>query len=381
MLRTRSLSNIKIMLKVNRNDAIPRRQRWRVGQYTLSAVTCGPATGDAVVFLHGLPTSAELWRPMQFYFGQAGYNTVAPDLPGFGKTLSGSPSGASWQNSLDLIADWLKAQPHLENIWWIGHQAGCLMATQCAQRFARLTKRITLITPPTHESDIWPTSALSWMPLIIKWGLYEQVTQAHLLPNLVQRQQLAMNLANVKKLDVYLDRKVLFNEKVKDATRRQEFVNYVKNLPAQIDKKTLETAQSLRCPVQVIVPPYTRTSPIKKLWLKLRKQHDFEALKRHHCLTQFTHAGFELVSVFSGQLFAPLEKPQEIAETAMQWAQPSLREQYAKAAIDKIKVDPLPKPPKHRGVRINAALSLPPDGRPEDSTPTTAPAPLTINAK
>jgi hypothetical protein len=216
------------------------------------------------------------------------------------------------------------------------------------------------------------------MPLSVNWGLYERLTQTGILPNLVQRQQLAMNLADVKKLDMYLDRKVLFNEKVTDAIRRPEFAHFLKTLPGQIDKLTLQTVLDLAAPVQVIVPPFTETALFKRLWLRFRKQPDFAALKQQRILNQLTEAGFELVTINSGQLFSPLEKPRELAETALQWARPGLRIALAKAAAQMTR-KPTPPPPlrKENGVRINTAMLRPPPERKSEL----ADPPLTIQAK
>src|SRR2546423_2507365 len=44
----------------------------------------GPASGPAVLFLHGFPEIAYSWRHQFQFLSQEGYRVIAPDLPGTG---------------------------------------------------------------------------------------------------------------------------------------------------------------------------------------------------------------------------------------------------------------------------------------------------------
>ena len=356
-------------------ELIPTRLRLRVGGYTLSLVTCGPQNGKPVIFLHGIPTSAELWRPMQFYFAQKGYRTFAPDLPGFGKTISQSPDKANWQDSLSLIREWVESDDSLHDIWWIGHQAGSLLAGLCAQRLETLTERVTAISPLLTEGSLWSTWALSWMPRSIHWGLYHQLIRSRFFPNVIQRQHLGAQLADVKKLDVYLDRKVLFNEKVQDHTRREEFIHFIKKLPSGLERSTHQTVQALRCPVQLVIPPLPAPSLLKKLIQRCRKlcNKPEPSSKRHaQTLQPLLSDTVELITLKGSSLFSPLETPQALSEASLLWANPELQNAYIEAAA---KAKPiLARPAPADGVRINTSIILPPDGSPPEKSPLTAPA-------
>ncbi|MEJ2755136.1 MAG: alpha/beta fold hydrolase [Gammaproteobacteria bacterium] len=365
------------MNKATAKELIPTRQRIDVGGYTFSLVTCGPQEGKPVVFLHGIPTSAELWRPMQFYFAQQGYRTFAPDLPGFGKTISPSPEKANWQDSLALIQNWIQSDSTLSDVWWIGHQAGCLLAGLCAQRLNTLSARVTSICPLMEEGSLWPTWALGWMPRSIQWGLYHQLIRSRIFPNVIQRQHLGSKLADIKKLDIYLDRKVLFNEKVHDVARRHEFVHFIKNLPSGIVQSTQQTLRALACPVQVIIPALPEPSLLKKAalkWQQLRSKPAPKTNRKLQRMEPFITDNIELITIKSGNLFSPLETPQLLAEAALIWADPALQNAYAEAAQAKMK-KPAPKPvPQHEGIRINSSITLPPDGSPPEKSPLTASA-------
>jgi pimeloyl-ACP methyl ester carboxylesterase len=307
---------------------------------------------------------------MQYHFSQRGYHTLAPDLPGFGKTTSSSAECATWNQSLQLLGQWIRAQAQIKKIWWIGHQAGCLMAAQCAQTFNTMTQRVTLINPPTQAVDLWPSWALSWMPLSMQWNLYDYVTRTRLFPNLIQRQQLAMTLHNVKRLDTFLEKKILFNEKVFDPQRRQEFSHYIKHLPNQIDKRTLADTMALNCPVQIILPPVPKSSFFKQAWLTLRNKPDSAHQHRQQQLIQYIRAGFDVISIASGQLFSPIEKPQEIAEATLLWAQPNLRDVFAADAREKLsKASRILEIPRREGIKIHLLSSIPPEIKPKEGPP------------
>ena len=67
---------------VNASDRHP-RQRVRVHDASMSYVDSG--AGDPIVFLHGNPTSAYLWRNIIPYVSDLG-RCLAPDLIGMGQS-------------------------------------------------------------------------------------------------------------------------------------------------------------------------------------------------------------------------------------------------------------------------------------------------------
>jgi epoxide hydrolase 4 len=60
------------------------------GDVSLRVLEAGPATGPAVLLVHGWAVSAYLWRHNILPLAAAGYRVIAPDLPGHG--LSDAPS-------------------------------------------------------------------------------------------------------------------------------------------------------------------------------------------------------------------------------------------------------------------------------------------------
>ena len=62
--------------------------------YRVHYLVQGPASGEAVVLVHGLGGSAEDWRNLAPYLARAGYRVYMPDLPGYGR--SERPAGFSY---------------------------------------------------------------------------------------------------------------------------------------------------------------------------------------------------------------------------------------------------------------------------------------------
>jgi len=62
--------------------------------YRVHYLAEGPASGPAVVLVHGLGSSAEDWRNLAPYLAKAGFRVYIPDLPGFGR--SEQPSDFSY---------------------------------------------------------------------------------------------------------------------------------------------------------------------------------------------------------------------------------------------------------------------------------------------
>jgi pimeloyl-ACP methyl ester carboxylesterase len=95
-----------------------------------------------VAFVHGAGLDHSWWGLQSRYFGYHGFNVLAPDLPGHGRS-EGPPLA-----SIEAIADWLARlldAAGIDRAGVVGHSMGSLAALECAARHPARTERIALI--------------------------------------------------------------------------------------------------------------------------------------------------------------------------------------------------------------------------------------------
>jgi len=95
-----------------------------------------------IVFVHGAGLDHSWWGLQSRYFGYHGFNVLAVDLPGHGRS-AGPPL-----ESIEAIADWvvrLLDAARIERAALVGHSMGALAAIECAARHPARVERIALI--------------------------------------------------------------------------------------------------------------------------------------------------------------------------------------------------------------------------------------------
>jgi pimeloyl-ACP methyl ester carboxylesterase len=106
------------------------------------AYTAGHAFDKAkpsMVFVHGAGLDHSSFLLQSRYFGYHGWNVLAVDLPGHGRS-AGSPI-----SSIEGMAEALCKFVPAEKFCIVGHSMGALIALQCAARVASRVERIALI--------------------------------------------------------------------------------------------------------------------------------------------------------------------------------------------------------------------------------------------
>lgn len=95
-----------------------------------------------VVFLHGAAHDHSVWTLQSRWFAHHGWNVLAPDLPGHGR--SAGPA----LDSIGALADWVIAlldASSVESAWLVGHSMGSLVALEAAARFPQRVTGIALV--------------------------------------------------------------------------------------------------------------------------------------------------------------------------------------------------------------------------------------------
>ena len=105
-----------------------------------------------VVFVHGAANDHSVWSLQSRYFAHHGFNVLAVDLPGHGRS-AGEPL-----RSVEAIADWLAAlldAAAIPRAAFVGHSMGALATLECAARHPGRVTRIALagIAVPMEVSD------------------------------------------------------------------------------------------------------------------------------------------------------------------------------------------------------------------------------------
>jgi len=130
--------------------------RLAVGGHAVYAYTGARAPDSALptlVFVHGAALDHSIWALQSRYFAHHGYNVLALDLPGHGR--SAGPALASVAG----IADWLIAVLDTAGIvhaTLIGHSLGALATLDAAGRYPSRVSRLALLGPsvPMPVADV-----------------------------------------------------------------------------------------------------------------------------------------------------------------------------------------------------------------------------------
>lgn len=110
------------------------------------------AAQPTVLFVHGAAHDHSVWALQSRYFAHHGFNALAVDLPGHGRS-AGTPLA-----TVDAIADWLPRvldSAGIATAAVVGHSMGSLAALACAGRHADRVTRVALLGPavPMLVSD------------------------------------------------------------------------------------------------------------------------------------------------------------------------------------------------------------------------------------
>ncbi len=115
-------------------------------------VTAGNPAAQPVVLLHGMSSSADVYREIMHGLSDA-FWLIAPDLPGFGTSAMTQPY------TLAHLVEWLAAlrdQLDLPPFHLIGHSFGGALATSFAASYPEDIVRLVLVAPAIVASAAFP---------------------------------------------------------------------------------------------------------------------------------------------------------------------------------------------------------------------------------
>ncbi|MCZ6831009.1 MAG: alpha/beta hydrolase [Gammaproteobacteria bacterium] len=118
------------------------------GNKTFYSTGSGKHRSDAtgVVFIHGAGMDHTVWVMPARHFARHGFNVVAPDLPGHGRSVGDALA------SVDAMADWICSLLQalgMSQAIIVGHSLGSLIALNLAARHPEYASRLALLGTST----------------------------------------------------------------------------------------------------------------------------------------------------------------------------------------------------------------------------------------
>jgi pimeloyl-ACP methyl ester carboxylesterase len=232
--------------------------------------------------------------------GQAGFQALAPDLPGYGQTRPDPGHDLSLAGAAEIVAAFLDTLG-LGPVWLVGHDLGGGVAQVFASRYPQRLSRLTL--GDTVAEDSWPVTPIRLFRAIARLGLYPAVAAARLVPNPYAWWELRRGFADSRRLLPEDARRVFWDGKVSAPEGRRLFAAHLRALdPAQTVAAAPGLA-SLSVPVQLLWAAQDRFQTWENVGQRLA------ALLPEPRVDLVKDAGH----------FLPLERPREYAQALLAW--------------------------------------------------------------
>jgi pimeloyl-ACP methyl ester carboxylesterase len=138
----------------------------QVGGHRVHYLAEGPASGPAVVLVHGLGASAEYWGNLAPYLANAGFRVYIPDLIGYGRSEQPADFSYSVRDEAAVVVGFMDAlglkQVELGG-WSMGGWVAVLVAAEHPERVSRLTlfDSAGLYAPPQFDVALFTPSTVT----------------------------------------------------------------------------------------------------------------------------------------------------------------------------------------------------------------------------
>lgn len=126
----------------------------RIRNGTLSYNQVG--TGQPILLLHGLFADKEQWNSMMCQLSTAGYQAIAPDLPGYGNSTVAATRDYTLENQVALLHQFIN-QLGIRSFDIAGSSMGGAIATLYSHRYPEQLRSLAFIGSPLGVTD-WASS-------------------------------------------------------------------------------------------------------------------------------------------------------------------------------------------------------------------------------
>ena len=138
--------NSPVTSEILRHKQIP------IKNASIHVVECGPATGPAVLFLHGWPQDWSAFEKVLFQAGQT-MRAVAIDLPGIGASACDSAPGS--KKNIAVYIDEIVNTMNLSDLTLVGHDCGGQIAYAYMQNYPTHLKKGVILDVVIPGLDPW----------------------------------------------------------------------------------------------------------------------------------------------------------------------------------------------------------------------------------
>jgi pimeloyl-ACP methyl ester carboxylesterase len=130
----------------------------RTERHETSYLEAGPSDGPLLIFVHGWPALAIMWRHQLEHFAALGYRCIAPDMRGYGKS---SAPRAHDAYALELVVEDMVELLHAlgaERAVWIGHDWGSPVVWSLAGHHPELCRAVVNLCVPYFKQGFAPAT-------------------------------------------------------------------------------------------------------------------------------------------------------------------------------------------------------------------------------
>ena len=122
----------------------------RTERHRTAYIECGPALGSLMIFLHGFPELAIVWKAQMAYFAARGWRCVAPDMRGYGG--SSAPRRVADYTVSDISMDMVELHQALGGrpAIWVGHDWGAPIVWAMASNHPGRCRGVVGLSVPYH---------------------------------------------------------------------------------------------------------------------------------------------------------------------------------------------------------------------------------------
>ncbi|GLH14391.1 Uncharacterized protein GBIM_18807 [Gryllus bimaculatus] len=159
-----------IRLKLGEKNSVTQN-----GNFSICPHLKNKSSKPILLFLHGVGCSADLWSHLLYYFGEEGYEVVAPDMLGHGfSSTPDSPCAYTFHNLLKDTLDIFDKFVGEMKCVVIGHAFGCSLAAALARYRPQQVSQLVLVSGggPTplapRTADFRPPAVSPWLQICLK---------------------------------------------------------------------------------------------------------------------------------------------------------------------------------------------------------------------